>query len=356
MKSTSTNPAENFGRRPATSVKLAQLKDGQLALMFAKLAKKAPAKDKNGDPYYRCEFKDETGTRTAMIWSRSPLLSEIETCETGVVYCIHGKGEETKFGAQIALDSIRLATENDRAQGYDIANFVEQSRFTPAELFASVNTIIEQSVTDPFIKKLVTTMIEENKPLLEVMPAAHSIHHAYQTGLLEHIRSMVRVAAWVADHYTLYYSDLDPPINKSLLVAAAVLHDIGKLSELERKNLDFDYSTEGTLVGHISIGRDMVREAASKIPGFPRETLLQLEHAILAHHGKKDFGSPVVPQTLEALMLHYIDDLDSKVNTVVKQIMARTNKDDPFTDKVSTLEGRKFYVGKPQSGGAKPTG
>ena len=146
------------------------------------------------------------------------------------------------------------------------------------------------------------------------------MHHSYTSGLLEHVWSMTRIAAFLAEHYAKYYDELDPPLNRDLIVAATVLHDIGKLRELEYHPVETRYTTEGTLIGHVLMGRDMVREAAARIDGFPEELLLCLEHAILAHHGKREFGAPVAPATLEALIVSFVDDLDAKVNMVARKV------------------------------------
>ena len=184
------------------------------------------------------------------------------------------------------------------------------------------------------------------------MPAAQNMHHSYTSGLLEHVWSMTRIASFLADHYAKYYDGLDPPLNRGLIVAAAVLHDIGKLRELEYHPVETRYTKEGTLIGHVLMGRDMVREAAARIEGFPDELLLCLEHAILAHHGKREFGAPVLPATLEALIVSFVDDLDAKVNMVATKAMDPQNGE-AFTDKIFALDNRKFYRGLPESGGGE---
>jgi 3'-5' exoribonuclease len=157
---------------------------------------------------------------------------------------------------------------------------------------------------------------------------------------------MTRVAMFLADHYAKYYCELNPPLNKSIVIAAAILHDIGKLRELEYHPVEAKYTKEGQLIGHVLIGRDMIREAAAKIEGFPEETLLLLEHAVLSHHGKREFGAPILPQTLEALLVSYIDDLDAKLNMVVKGQMTG-DPAEPFTAKIWALDNRRFYRGQP---------
>ena len=125
------------------------------------------------------------------------------------------------------------------------------------------------------------------------------------------------------------------------------MHDLGKLVELEFHPVKAKYSISGQLIGHTVLGRDMVREAAAKIDGFPLETLLQLEHAILSHHGRKDYGAPVVPQTIEALIVSFADDLDAKVN-MFAQARLRSTGSDPFTEAVYVSgENRRVYKGIP---------
>ena len=157
---------------------------------------------------------------------------------------------------------------------------------------------------------------------------------------------MTRICGFLADHYAKYYDGLNPPLNKGLIVAAAILHDLGKVRELKYDPVEAKYTKEGSLIGHVLMGRDLVREAARKIEGFPEETLLLLEHAILAHHGKKEFGAPILPQTLEALIVSFVDDLDAKINMVAQELR-RTTTEGEFTDKIFAMEHRRIYKGIP---------
>ena len=189
--------------------------------------------------------------------------------------------------------------------------------------------------------------MSEHAELFKKMPAAKNFHHSYTAGLLEHVWSMTRVAGFLADHYAKYYKQLDPPLNKGVIMAAAILHDIGKLRELTYHPVETRYTKEGQLIGHVMIGRDLVREAASKIEDFPMETLLLLEHAILSHHGKREFGAPIVPLTLEALLVSFVDDLDAKMNIAARERL-RSHSEGEFTDKVFALDNRRFYKGIPR--------
>ena len=228
--------------------------------------------------------------------------------------------------------------------GFDFFDLVPNSQFPPDDLKKKLRALIDRYIEHPALKTLVEHILSENESLFSRMPAAQNFHHSYTSGLLEHVWSMTRIAGFLADHYAKYYDQLDPPLNQGLIVATAILHDIGKLRELEYHPVEAKYTKEGCLIGHVLMGRDMVREAAQKIEGFPAELLLNLEHAILAHHGKREFGSPVLPQTIEALVVSYVDDLDAKMNIMVRERMG-SQTDDDFTDRVFALDNRRIYKG-----------
>ncbi len=237
-----------------------------------------------------------------------------------------------------------------RSDGYDFLDLVPNSQIGADELKRKLRDLIDRFVEDPPLKTLVENLLRENDALFTRMPAAQNFHHSYTSGLLEHVWSMARIAGFLVDHYGKYYDRLDPPLNRGVVVAAAILHDIGKLRELEYHPVEAKYTTVGKLIGHILMGRDMVREAASRIDGFPQELLLNLEHAILAHHGKREYGSPVLPQTLEALLVSYVDDLDAKMNIAALERIGCQTSDD-FTDRIYALDNRQIYKGVPADHG-----
>jgi 3'-5' exoribonuclease len=247
---------------------------------------------------------------------------------------------------QIEVIDGRAACDEDKAEGYAFGELVESSDYDPEWLFKRIHELIDRSIDDPALKRLVCDLLREHAALFKKMPAAQNFHHSYTAGLLEHVWSMTRIAAFLAEHYAKYYEHLDPPLNKGVVMAATILHDIGKLRELAYHPVETRYTKEGQLIGHVLIGRDMVREAAARIEGFPPETLILLEHAILAHHGRREFGAPIVPQTLEALLVSYIDDLDAKMNIVARERLFSTS-DGEFTDRVYALDNRRFYKGIP---------
>ncbi|HPM84182.1 MAG TPA: HD domain-containing protein, partial [Candidatus Anammoximicrobium sp.] len=172
-------------------------------------------------------------------------------------------------------------------------------------------------------------------------PAGIKNHHAYRGGLLDHVVSLMEVTAAVAPHY--------PEIDPDLLLMGAFLHDIGKIKELTYER-DLAYSDEGQLIGHLVIGvsllEDKIREA-EKLSGepFPEELRLRLQHMILSHHGEYEFGSPKLPMTLEAIALHFLDNLDSKMHSISGMMREDANDDSPWTPYQASL-GRKLYKGR----------
>jgi len=328
-------------------VRLSDLEPNQEAVCFAALVKKEPGTDKHDKPYMRCHFRDRRKSYVAMFFGGNALREEAETWVEGEAYRLRVRGKwDVRWGMQLDVFEGRPATADDAADGYNFFDLVESSEQDPECLFQKIVTIAGKCIDDPHLKQLVLTLLHDNGELFKKMPAAQTFHHAYTGGLIEHVWSMTRVASWLSDHYARYYHGLNPPFNKGVVVAAAILHDIGKLRELDYHPVEAKYTKVGCLVGHVMIGRDMVRDAAKAIDGFPEETLLLLEHAILSHHGKKDFGAPIIPQTLEALLVSFIDDLDAKMNQAAR-VRLDSRTDGEFTDKVYALDNRRFYKGVP---------
>ncbi len=240
----------------------------------------------------------------------------------------------------------RLVIPEDAADGYDFFDLVESSKYSPDVIVEQIRAIIAKNIRCPHIRQLLHVLIDRHGDLLRKMPAAQNIHHSYSGGLVEHLWSVTRVAVSLAKHYGEYYTDLNPPLNRDVIVAAAILHDIGKLRELDYHPVEAKYTKHGTLIGHIVLGRDMVRDTARDIPGFPDETLLLLEHAILAHHGQMQYGAPKEPATIEAMIVHYADEIDAKINAVASERM-KSNTDREFTAKIFAVGNRTFYKGIP---------
>jgi 3'-5' exoribonuclease len=336
-------------------IPLGELRAGQEAVCFAVLLRKDPGDTGRRQPALRCQFGDRTARLDAPIWATSPILAEARAWEQGQAYRLRVKAEDRKpYGIQLWIHDARPATEADAEEGYEPARLVETSEFDPRERLERIREHVGKQISDEKLRRLVLELLETHAEALVPLPAAKNIHHATRGGFLEHVASVTRLAVTIAKHYEQYYGDRFPVISRDVLIAGAVLHDIWKVHELEQRGLATEYSIKGKLVGHIVMGRDMVREAASRIEGFPEEVLLRLEHAILAHHGKTEFGAPVLPMTLEAFVLSRIDDLDAKVNAIV-EASAKRIPGQPFTDKVYALDNVGYFFG-PGSGEVEATG
>lgn len=344
----------------AAVVRLSDLQPDQEAECFAALVKKVPGTTYKKERFVKCYFRDKRVIVEAPLWADSRWLKQSDGWPVGEAFRLHVKGTATpKYGLQLEILNIRPAVSEDAEDGYDFFDLVESSERPPAEMWRSLEKIIQSGIDDEHVRRLVLEVLEANHEAFSRMQAAANFHHSYTGGLLEHVCSMARVASFVAEHYARYYWSLNPPLNRSVIVAAAILHDIGKLRELQYHPVEARYTKEGSLIGHVLMGRDMVREAARAIDGFPEETLLLLEHAILAHHGKREFGAPILPQTIEALIVSYVDDLDAKINIAARQLLT-SQGDGDFTDKLYALDNRRFYRGiplpPPDDSGAFPNG
>jgi len=327
--------------------KLSDVVDGQEAVCYAALVKKTRGVTKADKPFIKCLFRDKRVAYEAPLWHDNRFFPEADSWVEGLAYRLQVRASfNLRFGMQLEILGIRPATDDDEAEGYDFFDLVESSRYAPQKLIDSLHKRIDKFIVDPHLKQLVLKILEDHDDLLRKMPAAQRMHHDYTGGLLEHVWSMSRVGEMLVEHYGGYYNDLNPPLDKGLVIAAIILHDIGKLQELKYHPVEARYTKEGSLVGHILMGRDLVRETARTIEGFPEETLLLLEHAILAHHGKREFGAPVLPQTFEALLVSFIDDLDAKMNVVARERL-RSQTEDDFTDRVFALDNRRIYKGIP---------
>lgn len=328
-------------------VKLSELQHQQEAFCFAALVRKETGTDRHGNPYVKCTFRDKRVERVAPLWWSNSYREEAENWRVGDAYRLRAKGiYGLKYGWQIEIVEIRPAVEADADEGYNFFDLVESSDRDPRELYDRVMDYVHRYVEEPALKRLVLAIVEKHKAQFMRIPAAQYFHHSYTAGLLEHVWSVTRVAGFLADHYASYYSNLNPPLNKGVIVAAAILHDIGKLFELAYHPVESKYTIQGKLIGHVLLGRDLVRDTARELGDVPEETQLLLEHAILAHHGREEYGAPRPPQTLEALLVHFADDIDSKVNAVARTRL-RSSGEEPFTEKIFALNNRQFYKGIP---------
>jgi 3'-5' exoribonuclease len=254
---------------------------------------------KSGDVYLSLLLGDKTGELDAKMWDNvADVLDSFDRDDfvkvKGLIQVFHNR-------PQLTIHKMRRMDSSE----IDFADYFPCSRRDPAEMWAELRGIV-CGMANPHLKTLLEAMLDDPEiaERYRRAPAAKQIHHAYLGGLLEHVLSLCALARLTAGHY----ENLD----RDLLVAGVVLHDIGKIYELNYER-GFSYSNDGQLIGHIAIALRMVNEKLRGLPDFPPLLRSLVEHMILSHHGQLEFGSPKLPQFPEALLLHYIDDMDSKM-------------------------------------------
>lgn len=281
---------------------------------------------REGKSYLRLELGDRTGTIEARMWDQFESAAK-EFARDDVVK-VQARVEIYRNRPQLALLQLRLA----RAEEVDLADFLPHTKEDVGKLWAQ---LLEHanSIADPWLQKLVAAILADPATAARYKraPAAKVMHHAYLGGLLEHVISLCGLARHAADHY--------PELNRDLLLTAAILHDVGKLDELCYDRA-IGYTVEGQLLGHIVMELDTVNKAMDRIEGFPARLKTVVQHLLISHHGEYEFGSPKLPMIREALVFHYLDDLDSKL-AAVRAAMARESGEEEWSAHSAAL-GRKF--------------
>jgi 3'-5' exoribonuclease len=259
---------------------------------------------RTGDLFISLTLQDKTGLIKGRIFNEAARLRE--EFDSGDFVKVQGRTDLYNGRVQLLVERIRRVNpDQDAPQGFREEDCVLSAARPVEEMWAELDALIDH-VQDPSIRELLKRVTLKHGEKLRIWPAAQTVHHAYRGGFLEHILSVTRSALMLGTAYGA---------SKDLLTAGALLHDIGKLEELSYDRAT-SYSREGNLVGHVTLGAIMVREAMNGIPDFPDILRAQIEHMIVSHHGHKEFGAPVEPMTIEAMILSAADDLDAKINQV----------------------------------------
>ena len=277
--------------------------DGETVTSYFALSQ-INARDKRaGDgQYLALVLSDKTGSLEARMWDEfAPVL---ETCAEGCYVKVLGQVSKYQNKFQITVTRMRLAAASE----IDTADFVPTTRFNIDEMWAELRGYVD-ALQNQDLRRLIVSFLDDPQigTAYREAPAAKMLHHAWIGGLLEHVLTLVRVCRAAAPFY--------PEVDPDLLVTGAILHDIGKVRELSWGST-FSYTVEGQMIGHISIAVGMLREKAAALPGFPPKLLTLVEHMVLSHHGRREFGSPVLPMTPEAILLSALDDLEAKMQAV----------------------------------------
>lgn len=283
--------------------------------------------DKNGRDYVDLNLGDRTGEINAKIWNWD---GSREVPESGRALKVRGLVQEYNGRLQMRIEAWRLAEPEDP---FSLAELVPAAPRTPGEMMAEIRETVE-GFSSESLKKLTLEMLNMAGERLNWFPAAQRMHHAERSGLLHHTTDMLRLAKAALEVY--------PWLNRDLLCAGVILHDLGKLEELksdESGNVS-DYTRDGQLLGHLVRGITLLNRAAEKT-GVTGEWVVLLEHMLLSHHGEPEYGSPRPPLFPEAEALHWIDMMDARMNTM-KSAWEKT-PEGAFSEKIFSLDRRIYH-------------
>ena len=302
--------------------------------------------NRQGNLYLHLELRDKTGTVGARLWNATEGLAR--TFEPGDYLQVRGKTQIFQGALQIILSHIEVA-DPSRVEPED---FLPQSTQNVAKLTERLRAVLI-GMSNPHLRALVECFLIDDEFVRKftTAPAGIKNHHAYQSGLLEHVVTLLTIAERISDLY--------PDLDRDLLMAGIFLHDIGKVDELSYDRA-FGYTDEGQLVGHLVMGVEMLRdkvEQTADLTGepFPTELLLRLKHMIVSHHGTTEFGSPKVPMTLEAYALHWLDSLDAKLHAFAREIRDDPCRESSWTPFQQNL-GRRLFKGAATPEAARENG
>lgn len=287
---------------------LRTLKEGDVFngfLLAQEVSFKTSAK---GSEYLELKLSDASGDLKGFLWDLRAVEGDLDQVAADAFLKVKGQISNYNGRTQIRLDKLRFARDEEVG---DLARFFPVSRRDPEEMARELDGLVA-GVKDPWIRRLLEALFVDDPVRREAFrraPAAKSMHHVCLGGLIEHTLSVAGMAAKACAHY--------PDMNADLVLAGVLLHDLGKTAELTYQR-SFGYSDAGNLLGHISMEAEWISRAAAAIPGFPEELRLHLLHIVLSHHGKLEYGSPVLPKTPEALLVHYLDDLDGKLEAMFR--------------------------------------
>jgi 3'-5' exoribonuclease len=277
--------------------------DGAAVTTFFAVSSMSVREKKTGaGQYLALTLSDKTGTIEARMWDE--IASAVATCSEGCYVKVQGQVSKYQGKWQITLSKMRLAAESE----VDAADFVPTTKFDINQMWAELREYVDE-FKNAELRRLVLAFLDDEEigAAYRAAPAAKVLHHAWIGGLLEHVVTLVRVCRATAPFY--------PEVDADLLVTGAVLHDIGKTRELYW-GTTFGYTLEGQMIGHISIAQGMLREKVAGLPGFPDKLRVLVEHMILSHHGRYEFGSPKLPMTPEAVLLSALDDVEAKMQAM----------------------------------------
>jgi 3'-5' exoribonuclease len=316
--------------------RIRQLRTDSEGQGFFLCARKERRLTRNGEPFLAVTLQDVTGQIAAKLFA--PEFDRYaDGFDAGEFVLAQGRVNVFNNRPELILSAVRrVNAEQDRAYGFREEDCVSTAPRSADDMWHELQDLID-AVADDGVKVLLKRLTADTEAQLRTWPAAQTVHHAYRAGLLEHVLQVARVGLQLAEAYD---ADAD------LVLAGAVLHDIGKLREIDYERAA-TYSREGNLVGHIGLGLIMVREAAAGVSALSAERLGEIEHLVASHHGSRELGALVEPRTLEAFILAAVDDLDAKIHQV-RQHLAEDDTDGEFTSYHTRLKRSFLKPSRPR--------
>ena len=307
------------------------LKPGKEVVEFFVLRKQEIRDTVDGKRFLKLELGDRTGRIDGVVWDNADHI--YAQAQTGDVVKIRAQVTTYRELPQLKVERLRKAKEEE----IELSDFLPASE-TDIDSLNSEFKKVASSIRNPHLKSLLELLLKD--PLvtekLKTAPGGKLWHHAYVGGLLQHTLRVVEICEKAAEMYEL--------ADRDLLITGALIHDIGKIGSYSARGF-FDYTDEGRLIGHIVSGDEIIDRKIRMIEDFPSELALRLKHLVLSHQGQLEFASPVVPKTLEAIILHYADDLDAKADAFGHIIKTQKSKGKRWSDWVNLID-RYIYLGQ----------
>jgi len=320
-------------------VPLHEMEPNQEADVFALLTEKELTKTKEGKPYFRVTFRDAHREVRFPVWSETAVYKEMKGLKTGTACKLRAVYRvDRTYGPQLEIHRIREVEEADVRDGYNPSLLRPGSTFAADDMFDKLQSLATEQLDGSELFPLVQKILKHYRTALLTAVASRQHHHNYMGGLLEHTLSVTKIAIALIDHYHEMYPGRKKEISRPLVVAGAMLHDIGKIREYEPQVGSMQHSVVGELIGHALLGRDIVREMAKECELTPA-VQTHLEHILVAHQRFADWGAAKPPMSLEAMIVHHADSCDALLGCLWN-IFTHDLTEHPLT-------GKKNVIGYP---------
>ena len=313
-----------------------RIREGQVVEDVFMIRNANRAETRSGKPYLILTLMDRSGEIGARVWDNVDAFMEI--CQPGGLVLVTAQAQAYMGALQLKVDAMQKIDEKE----IDRTLFMQTTRKNIDGMGREIDLLAE-SIRNRFYKKLLQAFFSDRDffKQFKTAPAAKSLHHAYLGGLLEHTLAVARLAEMLSGIY--------PALDRDLLLAGALLHDIGKTKEFTFDAYPFDYTDQGRLMGHLVLGVEMIQARINGISGFPEDLATRLQHLVLSHHGRYEYGSPALPMMSEAFVLHFLDDLDAKLNFIGHLEEQAPESGYQWTDFQRVLERFLYVNGRPNS-------